>query len=375
MKVGRRLGIRLGKDSEQNQVLSPGVPSEKDMTLGEFLRQERERRGLTIEQVGSATKVGVRTLHYLEADHFAELPARPFIRGFVTSYCRFLGLEPKEILSRFEDYIQKKSIERPNREGGHSGYAFEKKDGEQQSRTVLFIAVVSFIVIGGFAMLFVKPSLRHRHPSHMDKLRTAHGELQFITPQMSTPSPLASVLAALPVLSTPASPLAISPSTSLGVDSGPASTNDGVTSSESSKFGPGLNPADPLDSGHSLSGNQVHEKVVVKSLADIWVRYQVDDRSVRKFIVRKGKTLILRGQESVQVQVSNSNSATFQYNGRRSQLIKDSKQTVIKQGVSTLIFPNELAEKGGKSFVDNTPLPETSDPIPDSLGIVPSPSP
>src|ERR1700733_2943944 len=108
------------------------MTSEKDISLGEFLRHERERRGITIEQVASATKVGVRTLHALEADHFAELPAKPFIRGFVTSYCRFIGLDAKEVLSRFDSFIDKKASDRPNREAGHSGYAFEKKDGEQQ---------------------------------------------------------------------------------------------------------------------------------------------------------------------------------------------------------------------------------------------------
>src|SRR3954454_16373576 len=104
------------------------MASETEMSLGEFLRHERERRCIAIEQVASATKVGVRTLHLLEEDHYSELPAKPFIRGFVTSYCRFVGLDPKEVLARFEDYISQKTNERPNRESGHSGYVFEKKD-------------------------------------------------------------------------------------------------------------------------------------------------------------------------------------------------------------------------------------------------------
>ena len=62
-------------------------------SLGQYLRQERERRGITIEQVASATKIGIKTLHALEEDRYSELPARPFIRGFVTSYARFIGLD------------------------------------------------------------------------------------------------------------------------------------------------------------------------------------------------------------------------------------------------------------------------------------------
>src|SRR4051812_2513019 len=103
------------------------MASDKAPSLGEYLRHEREQRGITIEQVASATKIGVRLLHALEADHYVELPAKPFIRGFVTSYCRFIGLDPKEILVRFADYIEDRVTDRPARDAGHSGYAFEKR--------------------------------------------------------------------------------------------------------------------------------------------------------------------------------------------------------------------------------------------------------
>ena len=103
-------------------------------TLGEFLRHERERRGITIEQVASATKISVRLLHLLESDQYVELPAKPFVRGFVNSYCRFIGIDPKEVLIRYGGFLEERSHERPTRDEGHSGYAFEKREGEQ-SRT------------------------------------------------------------------------------------------------------------------------------------------------------------------------------------------------------------------------------------------------
>ena len=62
------------------------MTNEISPTLGEYLRSEREKREITIEQVASATKVGVRTLILLEADQYAELPVRPFVLGFVRSY-------------------------------------------------------------------------------------------------------------------------------------------------------------------------------------------------------------------------------------------------------------------------------------------------
>src|ERR1051326_5639459 len=138
---------------------------DNNLTLGEFLRQERERRGVTIEQVASATKINVRLLHSLEADHYADLPAKPFVRGFVTSYARFVGLNPREILTRFGDFIDQKAHDRPNREAGHSGYAFEKRESGE-NRTFLWFILGGFAVISAVIFIVLRPSLRHRHETH-----------------------------------------------------------------------------------------------------------------------------------------------------------------------------------------------------------------
>src|SRR4051812_9740838 len=120
------------------------MSSDGNLSLGEYLRQERERRGITLEQVASATKIGIRQLHSLEGDQYADLPAKPFIRGFVNSYCRFIGLDSREVLTRFGSFVdQRSSQDRPNRDAGHSGYAFERREGEQ-SRTILGVILVAF---------------------------------------------------------------------------------------------------------------------------------------------------------------------------------------------------------------------------------------
>lgn len=87
-------------------------------SLGEFLRHEREKRGFTVEQVASATKISLRLLHSLENDLYQELPARPFIRGFVIAYCRFLGIHPQEVLTRFSHFIEEKARSDPRRTQG-----------------------------------------------------------------------------------------------------------------------------------------------------------------------------------------------------------------------------------------------------------------
>jgi cytoskeletal protein RodZ len=342
------------------------MASEKDITLGEFLRQERERRGITIEQVASATKVGVRTLHSLEADHYAELPAKPFIRGFVTSYCRFIGLDPKETLARFDDFIVLKGTERPNREQGHSGYAFEKKDGEQQSRTILLIAMCSFVVLGGLAMLFLKPSLRHHRGSHIDRLRAVH---QTGAPE-AHPGPSAG-----PSSTAQAGPDTTKLAPVVGQSPAPVPAPSPTAVEVVAKPGvPGGNPADPLDSGLELKPDEIHHKVSLKVLADIWVRYRTDERPIRKFIIRKGKSLILRGKDRIYLQVSNPNSVTLSYNSRKFELISHVKDATVRQGTTTLFFPKDGADQIEKPFGEVGQLPKTEDPKTESSTTVQPPA-
>ncbi len=339
-------------------------------TLGEFLRNEREMRGITIEQVASATKVGVRTLHALEGDHYSELPAKPYIRGFVTSYCRFIGLDPKEIRTRFEDYITQKTGERPNREGGHSGYVFEKKDGEQQSRTVLLIAICSFIGVGGVAVIFLKPSLRHHRTSHIDRLREAQSTDKLIPIVNLSPLPGPAATGLSEALAPPpgASPTP-SPSTVVvaGIqETDTADTQNSTNSPDPSPSKAPQNLADPLDSGLGLHGADLHHKVLCKVMADIWVRYKVDERPVRKFIVRKGKVLVLRAKDTIALQISNPNSITLSYNGRGQSGASAARNAGRVHGIPTFIFPSTEQEKGRKIFEDDSPLPKTPDPISDT---------
>jgi len=69
--------------------------------FGKELQEEREKRGVSLETVADETKVSTRFLRALEVDDFGSLPGGVFQRGIVRSYCRFLGLDEQEWLTRF----------------------------------------------------------------------------------------------------------------------------------------------------------------------------------------------------------------------------------------------------------------------------------
>jgi cytoskeletal protein RodZ len=70
-------------------------------SVGEFFRQVRETKGLTIDEVASKTRIRTDFVKALEEGNFAKLPDQVFARGFVRSYARSLGLDEEDAIHRF----------------------------------------------------------------------------------------------------------------------------------------------------------------------------------------------------------------------------------------------------------------------------------
>ena len=75
--------------------------------LGEKLRQRREEKGLTLEQVFDKTKLRPPIVEALEAERWEDLPAPPFVRGFLRVYAKLLELDEEEVLGLYEARVPK----------------------------------------------------------------------------------------------------------------------------------------------------------------------------------------------------------------------------------------------------------------------------
>jgi cytoskeleton protein RodZ len=71
-------------------------------SLGQALREEREARNISIEEIASATKIVSRYLEALEADRLDQMPGGFFIRGIIRTYAKSVGLDPEEVLNRYK---------------------------------------------------------------------------------------------------------------------------------------------------------------------------------------------------------------------------------------------------------------------------------
>jgi cytoskeletal protein RodZ len=70
-------------------------------TVGRFLRQQRLARGMSLEEVARTTRVPISSVERIEADQFDELPGEVFVRGFLKSYARAVGVQADDVLARY----------------------------------------------------------------------------------------------------------------------------------------------------------------------------------------------------------------------------------------------------------------------------------
>jgi cytoskeletal protein RodZ len=70
-------------------------------TVGQILKEERERKLYTLDEIEKATKIRKELLEALEADNYKRLPPPTFVQGFIKNYGKFLGLDTERLLAIF----------------------------------------------------------------------------------------------------------------------------------------------------------------------------------------------------------------------------------------------------------------------------------
>ena len=71
--------------------------------FGQFLRQQRELRGLSLEVVAQSTKIPPTLLEALEAGHAERFPERVFVLNYIRSYAAAIGLSGDDAVNRYQE--------------------------------------------------------------------------------------------------------------------------------------------------------------------------------------------------------------------------------------------------------------------------------
>lgn len=116
-------------------------------TVGSILKEAREAKHLTFEQIEIATKIRAKFLVGIEADDYSSLPSLSYAKGFVKNYAEYLGIPAGTILAFFR---------RQTMEIGKSAI-LPKGVAESLNRAWFQLTPGKFLILlfVGFVMLFL----------------------------------------------------------------------------------------------------------------------------------------------------------------------------------------------------------------------------
>jgi cytoskeleton protein RodZ len=147
-------------------------------SLGERLRVAREARGLSLSEVSEQIRIRTVYLVALEEENWRAIGAPVYVRGFLRTYARFLGLDPEEVVTQFGEAVPSEPASEPHYVAGPA---------PRRSSTITWIAACIAVLLVAF-VAYNALTMRHPEVASPDVSATA-------TPA-AAPSPSAGVAAA-----------------------------------------------------------------------------------------------------------------------------------------------------------------------------------
>jgi cytoskeleton protein RodZ len=245
--------------------------------FGSTLRQARERKGVTLRQIATRTKISVAVLEALERNDISRLPGGIFSRGFVRSYAAEVGLDPEAAVHEFVAQFPHDSVT-----AGHptSNPIEDNEEIEAERRmanTVLWMLLVSVPVAGAvlyLGMLSRRPAVAPEHPPAISAPAPAAPEPDAHRPA-ETPQPAASEPVATPA---------------------PASTMGAV----------------PLPAPAAASDKLV---VGLTARSPVWVQATIDGRKAMDRLLQRGERQTLEVSKELVLTAGDASALALTING------------------------------------------------------------
>lgn len=298
-------------------------------SLGQYLRERRTQRGMSMEELAARTRIGVHTLRALEADDYPALPVEVTVKGFLRSYARCLGLDEQDVLARYQQYAAE--------------YFHIANDANPMGRVEQTIApyplwrhrmtlvglTIAGLVVAISVIVAVGPRGDSDHPTSM------------AIPPPVTPSPFTEPVPAEsmsePVPSVPEAPL---PSQSAPVVPPPPAP---------------LPAPKPIDSVGA-------QQVTIAATETSWVQVVIDGGEPREALLQPGETITWSGDREFRLTVGNAGGVSVVFNGEPVPALGASGR------VRTLVLPRVAMNTPRPDEPAQAPAPALTSP-PESITV------
>jgi cytoskeleton protein RodZ len=249
-------------------------------SFGAKLKREREKKGITLDDISLSTKIGTRLLRALEDEHFDQLPGGIFNKGFVRAYARHLGLDEDQTISDYlaasGDAPPAKTLE-PQIADALEARAEDAPTGVAQIPWG-YLAIALLLIALGFAVWGFNSREKER-------------ESREATPAPSVPAKQASEPVTPPVTQTQAAPSESQP---------PAETPPPTVASV-----PATTPA----AGEFVVAMKAHDQS--------WVSIKTDADPATEATLESGTEKSIHAKDSITIRAGNVGALDFYWNGKQ----------------------------------------------------------
>jgi cytoskeleton protein RodZ len=149
---------------ENHRPVNPGLPLQ---AVGQRLKEAREQKGESLDDVARITRIGKNYLEALEEGAAARLPNQAYTRGFIRLYAAHLGLSPDETVRMMDGRIadapqtdlQEKPASPPSRR------PFEQQSaGTGRARKLLYSLICTAVLAVIAVTLISRSGRKHSSP-------------------------------------------------------------------------------------------------------------------------------------------------------------------------------------------------------------------
>src|SRR5471032_1479514 len=120
--------------------------------LGEEFRSAREARSLSLSDVAERLHIRSVYLAAIEDEEWSVIGAPVYVRGFMRTYARFLGLDPEAAVARFAATVPPGTPAASAPRPATASNASEKRTAERASPS---LAAILSIIVAVAVVLFV----------------------------------------------------------------------------------------------------------------------------------------------------------------------------------------------------------------------------
>ena len=269
-------------------------------SFGGRLQREREMRGISLDEIAEATKIGTRSLHALETEDFDKLPGGIFNKGFVRAYAKYLGIDEEQAVSDYmaaigesRDEGEEKSVDTLKAVAAAKEAAAEAEGKSDSGSSALVVAVLALLLIVAAGIGGWEYFLRSRANSEPAPSET----------RVASPPPAAQP----PVATTQPTPAA-TPATS------PAKP-DARSALKLPPPAPSVKPAANSTTGADAAQGPSFE-LLIRAREDSWMSIVADGKEVMSGTLKAATEKSVRARDRVVLKIGNAGGVEISHNGK-----------------------------------------------------------